>query len=371
MPRKMIRQERMHNSIWDTYRSIGAVLVEALDPKHWRTWPLDPKNPSKGTLSAQKASAQEKPKARGGYWSSEQQRDFAPTSRVRVTTPADDLGIKGTQTHHTTSKGRVGHKPQLVKKRTSVKGKTKEGKQIKVSDFPTSHSAKKNESILNTYRLFGYVLAEARRTKSTPPDPKHWRTWDFDPKNPSKGTLSAQKAGSQEVEGGNTIMPVKKRRTRVTKPADDLGIKGTQTHHTTTSNTVTTTNPKTGAWHTSVRSMTGKPLKTKKRTSVKGSSDGKQIKVPSFPTSHSAKKNESILNTYRSIGAVLAEARRGAPDEDSDKAAKASGKKATKRRVGKVKTLTDFERENLKSMGGEALRKKTLKNLEDTMEDET
>ena len=146
------------------------------------------------------------------------------------------------------------------------------------------------DSIWETYRLFGAVLAEARRTKSTPPNPKHWRTWDLDPKDPSKGTLSAQKAGSQEVEGGNSIMPVKKRRTRVTKPADDLGIKGTQTHHTTTSNTVTTTNPKTGAWHTSVRSMTGKPLKTKKRTSVKGSSDGKQIKVRNFPTSHSASR---------------------------------------------------------------------------------
>jgi len=169
----------MIDSIWNTYRSIGAVLAEARrtkitppDPKHWRTWPLDPTDPSKGTLSAQKASAQEKPKAkvRGGYWSSTQQRDFqrdfAPTSRVRVTTPADDLGIKGTQTHHTTSKGRVGHEPLWVKKRTSVKGSSG-GKQIKVSDFPTSHSAKKNESILNTYRSIGAVLAEAltRRQK--------------------------------------------------------------------------------------------------------------------------------------------------------------------------------------------------------------
>ena len=157
-----------------------------------------------------------------------------------------------------------------------------------------------DKSIFNTYRRLGTLLTEE-------PDPKHWNSWDLDPKNPKKGKLHAQKAGSQEVEGGNTPVPVKKRRTMVTTPADDLGIKGTKTNHTTTSNAVTTTNKKTGDWHTAVRTMDGTPLKTKRRTSVKGSSDGKQINVKNFPTKHSSMK-ESIINTYRNIGAILAEA---------------------------------------------------------------
>jgi len=79
----------------------------------------------------------------------------------------------------------------------------------------------------------------------------------------------------------------------------------------------------------------------------------------------------SIWNTYRLFGAILAEARRGAPDEDSEEAKAAKKVKTDKRRAGKVKPLGDFERENLKSLGGGALRKKTRSNLEDTLEDET
>jgi hypothetical protein len=154
-------------------------------------------------------------------------------------------------------------------------------------------AAKVKESIFNTYRRLGTLLTEE-------PDPKHWNSWDLDPKNPKKGKLYSQKAGSQEVEGGNTPVPVKKRRTRVTTPADDLGIEGTKTHHTTTSNAVTTTNKKTGAWHTAVRTMDGTPLRIKRSTSVKGkikNDDGttKQVNVKNFPTSHSSMK-ESIKN---------------------------------------------------------------------------
>ena len=145
----------------------------------------------------------------------------------------------------------------------------------------------------NTYRRLGTLLTEA-------PDSKDWNSWDLDPKNPKKGKLHAQKAGSQEVEGGNSPVPVGKRRTMVTTPADDLGIKGTKTNHTTTSNAVTTTNKKTGAWHTAVRTMTGTPLQTKRRTSVKGkikNDDGttQQVNVKNFPTRHSSMK-ESIKN---------------------------------------------------------------------------
>jgi len=140
----------------------------------------------------------------------------------------------------------------------------------------------------NVYRKIGIILAEE-------PDPKHWNSWYLDPKNPKKGKLYSQKAGSQEVEGGNTPVPVKKRRTRVTTPADDLGIEGTKTHHTTTSNAVTTTDKKTGAWHTAVRTMDGTPLRIKRSTSVKGkikNDDGttQQVNVKDFPTSHSSRK---------------------------------------------------------------------------------
>ena len=220
------------------------------------------------------------------------------------------------------------------------------------------------ESIINTYRNLGIVLAETL-------DPKHWRTWPIDPNDSKKGTFSAQKTSSQQKRVEDTMQTTRKR-TRVTKPAKELGIKGTQTHHTTTRDS-TSKKGLNGRVSYTLVDMLGRPLETERRTSVKGSSDGKQIKVPKFPTKHSSRKDmkESILNTYRSIGAVLAEARRGAPDEDSDKAAEASKAKADKRRSGKVKPLTDFERENLKSMGGRALRKKTRSNLEDTLEDET
>ena len=169
-----------------------------------------------------------------------------------------------------------------------------------------------DKSIWETYRSMGAVLAEE-------PDPKHWNSWDLDPKNPKKGKLYSQKAGSQEVEGGNTPVPVKKRRTMVTTPADDLGIEGTKTHHTTTSNAVTTTDKKTGAWHTAVRTMDGTPLRIKRSTSVKGkikNDDGttKQVNVKNFPTKHSSMK-ESIINTYRNIGAILAEAEKAKASE--------------------------------------------------------
>ena len=128
----------------------------------------------------------------------------------------------------------------------------------------------------------------------SPLDSRHWRTWPLDPNDPSRGTLSAQKTSSQEVQGGGGgkgLMAQKKRRTRVTKPADNLGIKGTQTHHTTTSNTVTTIDPNTKGRHTLSRSMASKPLKINRRTSVKGMSNGKQIRVSNFPTYHSSNRS--------------------------------------------------------------------------------
>ena len=90
-------------------------------------------------------------------------------------------------------------------------------------------------------------------------------------------------------------------------------------------------------------------------------------------------RNESIWNTYRSIGYVLAEAgeedetRRGAPDAASNKKKAADKKAASNRRKRKPRTLTPFERENLQSMDddGEALRRQTRSNLENTKEDET
>jgi len=368
----------LRDSIINTYKSLGAVLVEALDPKHWRTWPLDPKNPSKGTLSAQKTSSQQKPKARGGYWSSEQQRDFAPTSRVRVTTPADDLGIKGTQTHHTTSKGRVGHKPQLVKKRTSVKGKTKEGKQIKVSDFPTSHSAKKNESILNTYRSIGAILAEALTKR---------QKLGIGGALALGGLFGASQLGGEVKSppppatlthsvGGPKAKPTPKLATpkaRVTVKPKEMFTQAERFPRGSSKENLMQQYKRHLRWDKSededddARKAPRRSLKRKPRIEPWQDGFGKWHPGPKPDES----KNESILNTYRSIGAVLAEARRGAPDDDSDKAAKASGKKATARQGGKVKTLTKFERDNLKSMGGEDLRDQTLKNLRDKLEDKT
>ena len=161
-----------------------------------------------------------------------------------------------------------------------------------------------DKSIWETYRSMGAVLAEA-------PDPKHWRTWPLDPKDPSKGTLSAQRFTSQGEAGSQST---RSKRTRVTTPATDLGIEeGTKTNHTTSRNTTYKTSPDGRVTHTRVQKF-GRPLETDRRTSVKGSSDGKQVNVKNFPTKHSSMK-ESIINTYRNIGAILAEAEKAKASE--------------------------------------------------------
>ena len=150
----------------NVYRSIGIILAEALDPKGWRTWPLDPKDPKKGTLSAQNIRAQERPKdpALTNWGKGHAGKPYA-TRRTRVTTPATDLGIeKGTKTNHTTatnfetkrdpqngwtrSTAQVKSKgPMAIKRRTSVKGKIKNDdgttQQVNVKNFPTRHSSRK------------------------------------------------------------------------------------------------------------------------------------------------------------------------------------------------------------------------------------
>ena len=147
-------------------------------------------------------------------------------------------------------------------------------------------------SIVNSYRHLGIILAEAL-------DPKGWRTWPLDPKDPKKGTLSAQNIWAQERPKdpsltnwgkGHAGKPYATRRTRVTTPATDLGIKGTKTNHTTATNFETKRDPQNG-WTRSTAQVKSKgPMAITRRTSVKGSSDGKQIKVPSFPTKHSNRK---------------------------------------------------------------------------------
>jgi len=147
-------QERMNESIRETYRKIAYCLIEKA-PEGWREWPLDPDDPSKGVLQAQKRSSQKGVK-RGDKFS-------AGTRRTRVVAPADDLGIQGTRTTHTTTKGGsdtwspepiqqksgppiINYRRQAGRlskggestTRTSVKGKTPEGKQINVKQFPYS-----------------------------------------------------------------------------------------------------------------------------------------------------------------------------------------------------------------------------------------
>ena len=135
------------------------------------------------------------------------------------------------------------------------------------------------DSIVNSYRHLGIILAEAL-------DPKHWRTWLLDPKDPSKGTFSAQRFTSQGETGSQST---RSKCTRVDKPAKELGIKGRLTNHTTSRNTTYTTSPDGRVTHTRVQKF-GRPLEIDRRTSVKGSSDGNQVNVPSFPTRHSNRK---------------------------------------------------------------------------------
>tara|TARA_R110000803_G_scaffold210603_1_gene282893 strand:- start:592 stop:1065 length:474 start_codon:yes stop_codon:yes gene_type:complete len=157
----------MHKSILETYRKIGTILAEALDPKGWRTWPLDPKDPKKGTLSAQNIWAQERPKedpALTNWGKGHAGKPYA-TRRTRVTTPAKKFGLKkGTITNHTTatnfeterdpqngwtrSTAQVKSKgPMAIKRNTSVKGKIKNDdgttQQVNVKNFPTKHSNRK------------------------------------------------------------------------------------------------------------------------------------------------------------------------------------------------------------------------------------
>ena len=49
---------KVKESIFNTYRRLGTLLTEAPNSKDWRTWPLDPKDSSKGTLSAQRFTSQ-------------------------------------------------------------------------------------------------------------------------------------------------------------------------------------------------------------------------------------------------------------------------------------------------------------------------
>jgi len=137
----------------------------------------------------------------------------------------------------------------------------------------------------NVYRKIGAILAEA-------PDSKHWRTWPLDPKDPSKGTFSAQRFTSQGEAGSQST---RSKRTRFTRPAKDFGIKkGTITNHTTTRNTTYKTSPDGRVTHTRVQKF-GRPLEIDRETSVRGkikNDDGttQQVNVKNFPTRHSSRK---------------------------------------------------------------------------------
>ena len=168
------------------------------------------------------------------------------------------------------------------------------------------------------YKNFASLLEEL--------DPKKWWTWHYKAgKNFPAGSLSVQKASAQETKGGEQEKAVVKgpggnisaratsprrtpkqvvKRVRVTTSAKNLGIKGKQTHHTTATSVDTSKTP--GDWHTYQKNpaSTSAPKKVVRRTSVKGKTNGKQINVKSFPTSHSSQK-ESTLNVYRNMAHII------------------------------------------------------------------
>ena len=146
---KMLEPELVGESVWNTYRSMAHIISEVEDPKHWRSWPLDPKNPEKGRLAAQKASSQSK----HGHGGNE---GFVPlssrTRRTRVTTPASKefAGAKGNVVRHTTAqrardafaRGPLAE-PSAIEKRTDVTANVTPGKpggQRKIKNFPDKHS---------------------------------------------------------------------------------------------------------------------------------------------------------------------------------------------------------------------------------------
>jgi hypothetical protein len=167
------------------------------------------------------------------------------------------------------------------------------------------------------YKNFASLLEEL--------DPKKWRTWPLDPKDPKKGTFSVQKASAQERKGGEQKSAVTTdskgniraratsprrtpeevvKRTRVTTSAENLGIKGTQTHHTKATSVDTSKTP--GDWDTYWKNpaSTSAPVTRKRWTSVKGKTNGQRIDVKSFPTRHSSQE-ESILNVYRNMAHII------------------------------------------------------------------
>jgi hypothetical protein len=143
------KKKVVKESIWNTYRSMAHIISEVEDPKHWRSWPLDPKKPEKGRLAAQKASSQSK----HGHGGNEGfLRLSARKRRVRVTTPASKkfAGAKGKVVRHTTAqRGRDAwvrgplDAPSAIEKRTDVTANVTPGKpggQRKIKNFPDKHS---------------------------------------------------------------------------------------------------------------------------------------------------------------------------------------------------------------------------------------
>jgi len=161
---------------------------------------------------------------------------------------------------------------------------------------------------MNSYERILGRLEEVTSKQRSEKRKGQWRTWPLDPKNPEGGTLSVQKAGHQQQDAGpgrtvNWITKMGKtrpvKRTRVTRPATELGVKGKQTHHTTAYHTRDKTPAEKAAMPATgdvpvLGNKRGKPMRVKRRTSVTGrleSPGGKQIKVPNFPSRHSSTKD--------------------------------------------------------------------------------